>query len=84
MDSFDFVIVGADSAGCVLADRLSADPKTRVCLIEAGGSDRRLIVQMPSAISMWAACYLQRQWHEESALRDIHRGGCASRLPEVG
>jgi choline dehydrogenase-like flavoprotein len=36
---FDYVIVGAGSAGCVLANRLSADPQVRVCLIEAGGSD---------------------------------------------
>src|SRR5215475_3498060 len=36
---FDYVIVGAGSAGCVLANRLSADPQVRVCLIEAGGAD---------------------------------------------
>ena len=36
---FDYVIVGGGSAGCVLAGRLSADPATRVCLIEAGPSD---------------------------------------------
>ncbi len=44
---FDFVIVGAGSAGCVLAERLSANGRHSVCLLEAGGSDRRLIVQMP-------------------------------------
>jgi choline dehydrogenase len=38
-EHFDYVIVGAGSAGCVLANRLSADPAIRVCLIEAGGSD---------------------------------------------
>lgn len=39
VEHFDYVIVGAGSAGCVLANRLSADPAIRVCLIEAGGSD---------------------------------------------
>ncbi len=45
--TFDFVIVGAGSAGCVLAERLSADGRYTVCLLEAGGSDKRLFVQMP-------------------------------------
>ncbi len=44
---FDYVIVGAGSAGSVLADRLTASGKHRVLLLEAGGSDRRLFVQMP-------------------------------------
>ncbi|MFN6951701.1 MAG: GMC family oxidoreductase [Albidovulum sp.] len=44
---FDYVIVGAGSAGCVLAERLSADGRHRVLVIEAGGSDRRFYVQMP-------------------------------------
>lgn len=44
---FDFVIVGAGSAGCVLTDRLTRSGRLRVLLLEAGGTDRRLYVQMP-------------------------------------
>ncbi|MDP8986557.1 MAG: choline dehydrogenase [Pseudomonadota bacterium] len=51
-ECFDYVIVGAGSAGCVLADRLSADGSRRVLLLEYGGSDRSLFIQMPSALSI--------------------------------
>jgi choline dehydrogenase len=44
---FDFVIVGAGSAGCVVADRLSANGKYSVLVLEAGGSDRHFYIQMP-------------------------------------
>ncbi|MFN3953746.1 MAG: GMC family oxidoreductase [Pararhodobacter sp.] len=44
---FDYVIVGAGSSGSVLAERLSADGRARVLVLEAGGSDRRFFVQMP-------------------------------------
>ncbi|MBS37588.1 MAG: choline dehydrogenase [Thiotrichales bacterium] len=46
-ETFDYIIVGAGSAGCVLANRLSEDPDTRVALIEAGGADRNIYIQVP-------------------------------------
>jgi len=52
VESFDYVIVGAGSAGCVLADRLSADGKHTVLVLEFGGSDRSIFIQMPSALSI--------------------------------
>jgi choline dehydrogenase len=51
-ENFDYVIVGAGSAGCVLADRLSADGRHRVLVIEYGGSDGSIYIQMPSALSI--------------------------------
>jgi choline dehydrogenase len=47
---FDYVIVGAGTAGCVLAARLSEDPHSRVCLLEAGGPARHLFIQVPALV----------------------------------
>lgn len=49
---FDYVIIGAGSAGCVLANRLGEDPKARILVLEAGGSDKSLYVEMPTALSI--------------------------------
>jgi choline dehydrogenase len=49
--SFDYVIVGAGSAGCVIANRLSQDPAIRVCLLEAGPPDRHPLIRVPAAVA---------------------------------
>jgi choline dehydrogenase len=51
-ESFDYIVVGAGSAGCVLADRLTEDGRSSVLLLEFGGSDRSLVIQMPGALSI--------------------------------
>src|SRR5438445_9077415 len=51
-ETFDYVIVGAGSAGCVLADRLTEDGRHTVLVLECGGSDRSIYIQMPTALSI--------------------------------
>jgi choline dehydrogenase len=77
-DAFDYVIVGAGTAGCLLAARLSEDPSSRICLIEAGGSDRHPLVSTPSMVAA-AIANKRLNWRFET-VPQVHLKG--RRIPQ--
>lgn len=50
--SYDYIVIGAGSAGCVIANRLGEDPKARILVIEAGGSDKSFLFRRPGALAI--------------------------------
>jgi choline dehydrogenase len=76
---FDFIIVGAGSAGCVLANRLTAGGRWRVLLLEAGGSHRRFLVRMPAGLGKLFYDPAVNWCH--NAEPDPHLGGRADYWP---
>jgi choline dehydrogenase len=79
-ERFDYIIIGAGSAGCVLAGRLSEDPKTSILLLEAGGSDRSPIIKMPAATDLYGIGNPKYDWRYLTE-PDPSRGGRRDRWP---
>ena len=71
--AFDYVIAGAGTAGCVLANRLSEDPSVRVCLIEAGGRDSHPYIHVPALVGA-ALTLKQLSWGLETVPQEHLNG----------
>ncbi|MEQ1617561.1 MAG: choline dehydrogenase [Terricaulis sp.] len=72
--SFDYVIVGAGSAGCVLANRLTEDPEVKVALLEAGGKNESLLVKMPAGVGNLIATKGATNWGFETTPQEFLDG----------
>ena len=71
--SYDYIVVGAGTAGCIMAARLSEDPGVNVLLVEAGGSDRGLFITMPGALPFV---------YQNTKINWGHRSGRAGAAPQ--
>ncbi len=78
-EEFDYIVVGAGSAGCVLANRLSADPTIRVCLVEAGKEDKSFLIHMPIGVA-WLFHHKVLNWRFSSTPQK-HAGGRQIYIP---
>ena len=76
----DYIVVGAGSSGSVVAARLSEDGRNRVLLLEAGGSDRRLVILMPAATMLFGITNPRYDWRF-MAEPDPTRGGREDYMP---